>query len=175
MTISALQNSFGYADKHRSYVYFTSTWVHVQPCLTLYNPMDWSLPDSSVHRVFQARTLKLAFPSPGDLPDPGIESGSLVSPALAGRFFTAEPPGKPFYSWGHRNQKGWLASPSTWLVQSCTGRKWMRMTTGTANGWSSPKHNLALFNCSLPLQRHATRLQTSCWSPVLVTLTYGRK
>ena len=32
------------------------------------------------------------FPSPGDLPDPGIES---ASPALAGRFFTAEPPGEP--------------------------------------------------------------------------------
>ena len=35
----------------------------------------------------------LPFPSPGDLPDPGIEP---FSPALAGRFFTAEPPGKPF-------------------------------------------------------------------------------
>ena len=33
----------------------------------------------------------LSFPSPGDLPDPGIES---ASPALAGRLFTAEPPGK---------------------------------------------------------------------------------
>ena len=30
----------------------------------------------------------LTFPPPGDLPDPGIESASLVSPALAGRFFT---------------------------------------------------------------------------------------
>ena len=29
----------------------------------------------------------LPFPSPGDLPDPGIEP---VSPALAGRFFTTE-------------------------------------------------------------------------------------
>ena len=28
------------------------------------------------------------FPSPGDLPDPGIEHASLTSPALAGRFFT---------------------------------------------------------------------------------------
>ena len=28
----------------------------------------------------------------GDLPDPGIEAGS---PALAGEFFTAKPPGKP--------------------------------------------------------------------------------
>jgi len=34
----------------------------------------------------------LLFPSLGDLPDPGIEA---VFPALAGRFFTAEPPGKP--------------------------------------------------------------------------------
>ena len=34
----------------------------------------------------------LPFPSPGDLPDPGIE---LESPALAGRFFTTEPPGSP--------------------------------------------------------------------------------
>ena len=36
----------------------------------------------------------LPIPSPRDLPDPGIE---LVSPALAGRFFTTEPPGKPSY------------------------------------------------------------------------------
>ena len=28
------------------------------------------------------------FPSPGNLPDPGIESATLVSPALAGSFFT---------------------------------------------------------------------------------------
>ena len=32
------------------------------------------------------------FPSPEDLPNPGIEPGS---PALAGGFFTTEPPGKP--------------------------------------------------------------------------------
>ena len=33
----------------------------------------------------------LPFPSPVDLPDPGIE---LMSPALAGGFFTTESPGK---------------------------------------------------------------------------------
>ena len=33
----------------------------------------------------------LPFPSPGDLPDPGIEP---MSPALAGGFFTPEPLGK---------------------------------------------------------------------------------
>ena len=33
--------------------------------------------------------------TPGDLPNPGIVPGSPVSPALAGIFFTTEPPGKP--------------------------------------------------------------------------------
>ena len=37
----------------------------------------------------------LTCPSPGDLPDPGIKPASPVSPALAGRFFTPESPGKP--------------------------------------------------------------------------------
>ena len=35
---------------------------------------------------------RLPFPSPGDLPNPGIEP---ISPGLVGRFFTTEPPGKP--------------------------------------------------------------------------------
>ena len=32
----------------------------------------------------------LPFPSPGNLPDPGMEAASLVSPALASGFLTAE-------------------------------------------------------------------------------------
>ena len=36
----------------------------------------------------------LPFPFPGDLPDPGIEPMSLVSLALAGRFFTTRTSGK---------------------------------------------------------------------------------
>ena len=36
------------------------------------------------------------FPSLGDLPDPGTEP---VSPALAGGFFTTEPPGNPVTRW----------------------------------------------------------------------------
>ena len=51
----------------------------------------------SVHGISQARILEwMPFPPPGDcpyLPDPGIEPMSLASPALAGRFFTTEPPG----------------------------------------------------------------------------------
>ena len=30
----------------------------------------------------------LPFPSPGNLPDPGVKPTSLMSPALAGEFFT---------------------------------------------------------------------------------------
>jgi len=37
----------------------------------------------------------LPFPSPGDLPNPGITS---MSPVLAGGFFTTEPPGSPIVS-----------------------------------------------------------------------------
>ena len=115
---------------------------------TLSDPMDCSLPGSSIHGIFQARVLEwgaiafsiqglrylsvyccfscslshvwlfanpwivahqaplsmgflrqehwseLPLPSPGDLPDQGIEP---MSPALAGEFFTTEPPGKPIY------------------------------------------------------------------------------
>ena len=35
----------------------------------------------------------LPFPLPGNLPHPGTEPVSAVSPALAGWFFTTEPPG----------------------------------------------------------------------------------
>ena len=42
---------------------------------------------------------RLPFPPPGDLPHLGIEP---VPPALAGGFFTTEPPGKPSDLWLHR-------------------------------------------------------------------------
>ena len=45
-----------------------------QSCLTLCHLMDCSLPGSSVHGTFQARDWSgLPFPTPGDLPDPGME------------------------------------------------------------------------------------------------------
>ena len=45
----------------------------------------------------------LAFPSLGDLPNPGIKPVSLMSPALVGGFFFSlplVPPGKPYPSIG---------------------------------------------------------------------------
>ena len=38
----------------------------------------------------------LPFPSPGALPDPGIELGS---PAFQADSLLSEPPGKPFHGW----------------------------------------------------------------------------
>ena len=57
----------------------------LKSCVTLFS-MDCSLPGSSVHRSFQVRS-RLSCPPTGDLPDPGIKSASLMSPALVGRFF----------------------------------------------------------------------------------------
>ena len=59
-------------------------------CLTLCDPVDYGLPGSSIHLGLprQEYWSGLTFPSPGYLPDPGIEPASLPSPALAGGFFT---------------------------------------------------------------------------------------
>ena len=111
-----------------------------QLCPTLPNPMDCSLPGSSVHGIFQARVLEwgaiacsnskslvkslsrvllfatlqtvacqappsmgfsrqeywsgLPFPSPGDLPNPGLEPRS---PALEADALTSEPPGVAYF------------------------------------------------------------------------------
>ena len=60
-----------------------------QACLTLWDPMGWSPPGSSVLGTAQTRTLEwLPFPPPGDLPDSGVKLTSPVSSALAGGFFT---------------------------------------------------------------------------------------
>ena len=60
-----------------------------QACPILCDPMDCRPPGSSVHGILPARILEwAAVPSPWNLPCPGIEPVSLVSRALAGRFFT---------------------------------------------------------------------------------------
>ena len=66
------------------------TWcVRAQTCLTLCSPMDYTWPGSpSMEFSRQEYWSGLPVPSPGDLSNPGIEPASLVSPALAGRFFT---------------------------------------------------------------------------------------
>ena len=61
----------------------------LQSCLTLCDPMDCSLPGSSVHGILQAITPEwVVMSSSRGFPGPGIEHRSLMSPAFAGRFFT---------------------------------------------------------------------------------------
>ena len=66
--------------------------MFAQLCLTA---TPWTVAHQaplSVELLRQEYWSGLPFPTPGDLSDPGIKS---VSHALAGRFFTTAPPGKP--------------------------------------------------------------------------------
>ena len=97
----------------------TSEVVQLRP--TLCDPMNYSIPGSSIHGIFHLEYWSgLPFPSPEDLPNkrsnpalphcrqtlyslsyqdsplPWKESYDKPAfPSLAGRFFTTEPPGKP--------------------------------------------------------------------------------
>ena len=79
-----------------------SVVVFAKSCSTLCDPTDYSYrPGSSVHGIFQARTLEWLAVSysrgsswPRDQRNARCKM-SLASPALAGGFFTTEPPGKP--------------------------------------------------------------------------------
>ena len=88
-----------------------------QLCLTLCYP-----PGSSAHGILSLEYWsRWPFPSPGALPNPGIEP---ISPALAGRFFITELPGKldPLYRYSticsfiHLLMDTWIIF-SFWLLQ----------------------------------------------------------
>ena len=70
------------------YVYknAVSTWLFVTPWTVAYQ----ASPSMGFFR--QEYWSGLPFPSPGDLPDPGIKP---ESPALEADALTSEPPGKP--------------------------------------------------------------------------------
>ena len=64
-----------------------------QLCPTLCDPWDSSLSGSSLSMGFFRHEYwsRLSFPPPGDLPSPGIEPASPVSPALQEDSLPAEP------------------------------------------------------------------------------------
>ena len=77
---------------------FLECWLYIhmcehakspQSCLTLCDHMNYSLPGSSVMGISRQEYWSgLSCPLPGDLPNPGTEPISVISPALAGGFFT---------------------------------------------------------------------------------------
>ena len=70
--------------------------MRAQSCPTLCHPVGCSQTGSSVHSIFQARILgRTAISYSRGSSRLRIEPASLASPALAGKFFTAVPPGSP--------------------------------------------------------------------------------
>ena len=84
------------------------TAVLLQSCPTLYDPIDCSLPGSSVHEILQAGILEWVARSPGDLPNPNSksesESGSVVSNSL--------PPHELYSPWNSPGQNTGVGSLS---------------------------------------------------------------
>ena len=79
-------------------------------CPTLCDTMDCSLP--GLYQISQARILWwVAFPSPGYLPDSGIEP---MSPALAGGFLIPDMPGKPLEPFGMDTIHSWTSIHLAW-------------------------------------------------------------
>ena len=61
----------------------------LQLCPTLYDLWTGAhQAPLSIESSRQDYRSRLPFPTPGDLPNPGMEPESLMSPALAGGFFT---------------------------------------------------------------------------------------
>ena len=128
-----------------------------KPCPTLCwtDPMVCSLPGSSVHGISQVRILVwVAISSSRGLPNPRIQPEAPKSPALAGRFFTAEPPGKPqrdplgaSYTLSHFSPTVVLLDAIRrsvcllylWRTSSGTSLavQWLRLPTFTAGGGDS--------------------------------------
>ena len=86
-------STWGFAGSYKQYVQSLS---HVQLFLSLWTVAHEALLSMGFSR--QGYWSVLPFPSPGDLSNLGIKS---LSPALAGRFFTAESPRKPTNSTQH--------------------------------------------------------------------------
>ena len=78
----------------------------IQSCLTFATP--WTVAHPAILSMGFPRQEYwswLPFPSPGDLPNPGIKPVPLVSPALADGFFATQPPEKAPFSLGRRQKK----------------------------------------------------------------------
>jgi len=102
--------------------------------------MDCKLRGSSVPGILQARILQLPRPPPGDLPNPVIEPWSLMSPALAGEFFTTRPPGKRVIYDSSVSSQHVIYIPHTMLCQLCLNKA--KGKVRTSGGKKKPSVNL---------------------------------
>ena len=124
--------------------------------------MDCRLSGSSVLGLpRQVNWSELPFPSLGDLPDSGIEP---TSPASAGGFFTAEPPGKPIIL-----RIFWTKSVQTWsnlIFVSCSNQ-WSQRETMFPSSTDRIRQVLAMLS-PVPVPTFTGYAQASGpshWSP----------
>ena len=100
-----------------------------QSCLTLCNPKDCNLPGSYVRGIFQARMLEWVAisSSRGSSRSRDRTHISCVKiPAMAGRFFTTVPPGKPTVPVGRFKKRADL-----WNIFEADSLKLKRLDVGS--------------------------------------------
>ena len=73
--------------------------MRVLNCVRLFDTPQPVAHQTSLSMAFSRQEYwsRLQFPTPGDLPHPGIEPVSPVCPALAGESLTTAPPGMPVF------------------------------------------------------------------------------
>ena len=121
--------------------------VIAQSCPTLCDPMDCRPPGSSIHGFpRQEYWSGLPFPSPGDLPDPGIEPKSLT---LQADTLTSEPPGKPIKKAEHQRIDGF----ELWCLRRLLRVPWItRRLSQSILKEISPEYSLEGLMLKLKLQ-----------------------
>ena len=123
----------------------------LQSCLTLCDRTDYSPRGSSVHGFLQARVLEgIAMPSPENLPDPGIEPTSLMSPALAGGFFTTGT------TWEAHKTRGGVSKPESKCFIRLCGPS---VTSQPLCHWAVNNNTQKNRHGCVPIKTYTNRLQ----------------
>ena len=158
-----------YSKVNQLYVYMHPCMLPFQLCPTLCDPMDYSLPGSSVHGIFQARIPERVAMASSRGSSWGIEPTSLASPSLAGGFFTTsatwEAPyvlihplfsGFPSHS-GHHGALSWVSCA---LQQVLTNLHFIRGEKCITLPWTCPAtcpNDRVMLHCLLNSLTYSTR------------------
>ena len=141
-----------------------------QSCLTLCDPMGCSLMDRRLCPWdFPGKNTGVGchFPSPGGLPNSGMEPESPTPPVLPGGFFTAEPPGMPSGYF----KESW--SPTQWEGQRAAAELFCRSSYGV-NSQEGHGRKSALDLTKRSLGRHQVRFP-SCTVTGPGNMLYNQK
>ena len=158
---------------HACLCMLSRVWLFVPPSTTAHQaPLSKGFPR-------QEYWSGLPRPPPGDLPNPRIEPTSLESPALAGRFFTTEPPRKPHFFLRSLWFSGWWGvfaafhkclclNRALWNISlsSCSGCKycpassfpWCVLGSSMLPSWEYGAWNVDTYKCCW-----MNRLMSGCW------------